>query len=314
MRLEQPLFTIATITYNSEEWVSNAIESILASSFTDFELLISDDCSTDDTWRVVQQYQDHKIRAWRNESNIGEYPNRNKVLNEARGKYILYVDGDDILYKSTLRNLSEYIEFFPNAQMIWGVQPANVDFAILPYLFDSKQLLGLIYGTNLPFSIIGFSETLFRIEELKTAGGLSEKYAIGDTFIKKKLALTCNALFVPMGFVFWRRSSNQASQKVNNDYQNFLEGFLIDCEIMKDYKGDEKHTLKNGIIGSFYRRLIKNTILKGKLSDFIRLYNLSRLKYYDILHVFQKYKFKYRVVDNIEKPLVNKFNFKKENE
>jgi hypothetical protein len=83
---------------------------------------------------------------------------------------------------------------------------------------------------------------------------------------------------------------------------------------MKDYKGDEKHTLKNGIIGSFYRRLIINTILKGKLIDFIRLYNLSGLKYNDILHVFQKYKFKYRIVDNIENPLVNKFNFKKEND
>ena len=186
MITSQPLFTVATITYNSGKWVRQAIESVLASSFIDFEYIISDDCSTDDSWEIIQQYNDPRIKALKNEKNIGEYPNRNKVLNEAKGKYLLFVDGDDVLFKNTLRNLSEYTESFPDAEMIWGVQPSNIDFAIMPYLFNPKDLTRLIYGTSIPLAIIGFAETIFRIKELTSAGGFSERYSIGDVYIKKK--------------------------------------------------------------------------------------------------------------------------------
>ena len=96
--MPQPLFTVATITYNSSRWVRQAIESVLASSYTDFEYIISDDCSTDDTWDIIQEYKDGRIKAWRNQTNIGEYPNRNIVLRQAKGKYFLFIDGDDLTY------------------------------------------------------------------------------------------------------------------------------------------------------------------------------------------------------------------------
>ncbi len=309
MQIEQPLFTVATITYNSGKWVGQTIESILASTFENFELIISDDCSTDDTWEIVQLYNDPRIRASRNESNLGEYPNRNVVINEAKGRYLLFVDGDDVLFKNTLRNLAEYIEAFPNAQMIWGVQPADIDFAVMPYLFESPELIRLIYGTALPLAVIGFAETVFRLEELRAAGGLSERYSIGDTYIKKKLALTFNALFVPVGFVFWRRSSVQASGRVNQDYSNFLEGYLIDCDIMQLYSSEWKQELVVNLKGSFIRRLVKNTLLKGQIHDFFRLYKKAGLVVGDFRLMFNKYSYSYSPVERKERPLYNDFNF-----
>lgn len=309
MQVEQPLFTVATVTYNSGKWISQAIESVLASSYTSFEYIIADDCSSDDTWSIVSHYNDARIVAFRQERNVGEYANRNAVINAAKGKYLLFVDGDDVLLKHTLRNLSEYIAAFPTAQMIWGVQPADIDFAIMPYLFESKELMRLIYGTNLPLAVIGFAETVFRLEELRTAGGLSERYSIGDTYIKKKLALTCNALFVPVGFVFWRRSSNQASSRVNQDYRNFLEGYLIDCEIMQLFIAEEKEELAASIKASFIRRLLRNTLLKGKLTDFARLYMKAGLTAGDFRLLFKKYNYRYSPVERTEQPLYNLFNF-----
>ncbi|RXK57425.1 glycosyltransferase family 2 protein [Lacibacter luteus] len=309
MHVEQPLFTVATVTYNSGKWVRQAIESVLASSYSSFEYIIADDCSSDDTWKIVNNYKDSRIVAMRHDKNIGEYANRNAVVKSAKGRYLLFVDGDDVLLKHTLRNLAEYIEAFPNAQTIWGVQPANIDFAIMPYVFESHELIRLIYGTTLPLAVIGFAETVFRVEELRAAGGLSQKYSIGDTYIKKKLALTCNALFVPMGFVFWRRSSNQASSRVNQDYRNFLEGYLIDCEIMQSYDADEKQDLELSIRGSFIRRLLKNTLLKGKYSDFIQLYKKAGLRLRDISLLFKRYTYHYSPVERTDEPLVNSFNF-----
>ena len=84
-----PLFTVATITYNSSKWVRDAIESILNSTFSDFELLISDDCSSDNTWEIIQTYQDPRITAWRNEQNLGEYANRNKFIDQTLQRVVV---------------------------------------------------------------------------------------------------------------------------------------------------------------------------------------------------------------------------------
>jgi glycosyltransferase involved in cell wall biosynthesis len=305
----KPLFTVATITYNSGKWIKQAIESVLSSSYSSFEYIIADDCSGDETWNIVCEYKDERIVAFRQDKNIGEYANRNAVINAAKGRYLLFVDGDDVLLKHTLRNLAEYIAAFPNAQMIWGVQPADIDFAIMPYLFEPAELMRLIYGTNLPLAVIGFAETVFRLEELRAAGGLSQRYSIGDTYIKKKLALTCNALFVPVGFVFWRRSSNQASSRVNQDYRNFLEGYLIDCEIIQSYVAEEQKELAAGIKASFIRRLVKNTLLKGKVKDFVNLYKKAGLSARDFNLLFKKYTYRYSPVVSTQQPLYNNFNF-----
>lgn len=309
MQVEQPLFTVATVTYNSSKWIKQAIESVLSSSYTSFEYIIADDCSLDDTWNIIREYNDARIVAFRREKNIGEYANRNGVIRAAKGKYLLFVDGDDVLFKHTLRNLSEYIAVFPNAHMIWGVQPADMDFAIMPYLFEPPELLRLLYGTTIPLAVIGFAETVFRLEELRAAGGLSERYSIGDTYIKKKLALNCNALFVPLGFVFWRRSTNQASNRVNRDYRNFMEGYMIDCEIMQTYAEKDKHELLENIKGSFMRRLLKTTLLQGKISNFFKLYAKSDLTVGDFRFLFKKYTYRYSPVERIDKPVYNDFNF-----
>jgi glycosyltransferase involved in cell wall biosynthesis len=309
MLILQPLFTVATITYNSSRWVRQAIESVLASSYSTFEYIIADDASEDDTWKIISEYNDPRIVFIRQKINVGEYTNRNIVINAAKGKYLLFVDGDDILYKNSLRNISEYIDAFPNAQMIWGVQPADIDFAVMPYMFEPTELIRLIYGTNLPLAVIGFAETVFRLEELRLATGLSESYSIGDTFIKKKLALTCNALFVPMGFVFWRRSSNQASSIVNRDYRNFLEGYLIDCAIMQSYLAEERQELTASIKASFLRRLLNNTLLRGKIDDFLRLFNEAGLVFSDFRFLFKKYSYSYSPIERTDQPLFNDFNF-----
>ena len=183
MNSSQPLFTVATITYNSGKWVRHAIESVLASTFIDFEYLISDDCSTDDTWAIIEQYNDPRIRSWKNEKNIGEYPNRNKVLKEAKGKYIYYIDGDDILYKSTLRNLSEYVYGFPEAGMIWGIP--HYDFIVFPVLFTPEEIFRIEFLGNYYWSMIGFPETIFKKDILLNAGGFNEKYAWEITILKK---------------------------------------------------------------------------------------------------------------------------------
>jgi glycosyltransferase involved in cell wall biosynthesis len=314
MLIEQPLFTVATITYNSGKWVRQAIESVLSSSYTDFEYIIADDCSSDDTWEIVQQYQDSRIVAFRNEFNIREYPNRNKVLQHAKGKYILYIDGDDILYKHTLRNLAEYISAFPTAEMIWGVLTPLNKYAVLPYLFEPVQTLQLLYDYSNYIGVIGFTETLFSVEALKREGGFSNKFAIGDIYIRKKLALTCKVLFVPIGFSYWRSTPGQASSNLGVSYKFIIESMQIDLLILNDSKNplatSEKLQLEYFVKSSFLRRTVRNVLLKGRVFSFIRLYKKVGLNLLDLFFLFKRIKPFDEIIDDIAQPLMNEYNFK----
>jgi len=86
-------------TYNYARYLPEAIESVLSQDFSDFELLVIDDCSTDDTRAVVQKYadSDHRVVFLVNERNLGMVENWNHCLAMARGDYVRFLFGDDIL-------------------------------------------------------------------------------------------------------------------------------------------------------------------------------------------------------------------------
>src|ERR1700710_1673857 len=105
--MSPPLVSVLLTAWNREKYVGEAIERVLATTFTDFELIIVDDASTDGTVDIIRQYaeKDKRIRFYVNEKNIGDYPNRNKVASYATGKYLKYTDSDDVLYAHALQVL-----------------------------------------------------------------------------------------------------------------------------------------------------------------------------------------------------------------
>jgi glycosyltransferase involved in cell wall biosynthesis len=271
--MDKPLFTVATITYNSGKWVSQAIESILSSSFSDFELLISDDCSTDNTWEIIQRYKDTRIISWRNDANIGEYPNRNKVLNRAKGKYLVIVDGDDILYRNSLFNLKTYVDYFPDLGMLLGVSPQWFENIVLPYELNSIDAVKLLYDWECPMATIGFGEIVFNIDKLRDVGGFPIRFKTGDLFLKKYIALRHSVVLIPFGVVFWRNSPGQASKKINLT-ESFLERKLIEDIILHDSNSIPEeilNQLRRNVKISLLKNLVCETILKGKFLIFFKL-------------------------------------------
>lgn len=95
--MQQPKISVCIPTYNYGRYISEAIESVLNQSFTDFELLVADDSSSDSTDEILQKYaaQDSRVRYIRHDINKGMVENWNFCLREARGKYIKFLFGDD---------------------------------------------------------------------------------------------------------------------------------------------------------------------------------------------------------------------------
>src|SRR4051812_9656174 len=92
---DSPKVTALIPVYDREPYVGEAIESILAQTFTDFELLVIDDGSTDRSRDIVRSYRDSRVRLGCNANNEGIPKTRNKGLRLARGEYLAFLDSDD---------------------------------------------------------------------------------------------------------------------------------------------------------------------------------------------------------------------------
>ena len=92
----QPLVSVILPAYNSALYIGQALESILNQSFSDFEILIFDDCSTDDTVAIIESYTDSRIQLIRKEKNTGYTNSLIEGIRMAKGKYIARMDSDDI--------------------------------------------------------------------------------------------------------------------------------------------------------------------------------------------------------------------------
>lgn len=108
----QGLCSVIMPVYNSEKYVSDAIESVLSQTYSNLELIIIDDCSTDNTMNILSSYskQDTRIKIIRSEKNSGCAASRNKGLRFCKGNYIAFIDSDDVWAKEKLEKQLRYME------------------------------------------------------------------------------------------------------------------------------------------------------------------------------------------------------------
>lgn len=128
----QPLVSILIPVYNREKIIGESISSALAQSFTDFEIVIVDNQSTDGTWQVCEQFaeQDARIRIFRNKENIGPVRNWQRCISEAKGRYAKLLFSDDLMAP---RALELCIPFLCNE---------DVGFVFAPVIIGSKSWEG----------------------------------------------------------------------------------------------------------------------------------------------------------------------------
>ncbi len=109
-----PKVTVVIPVYNREKYVGDAIDSILAQTFTDFELLVIDDGSTDGSVEIARSYRDPRLRLECNETNWGVPKTRNKGIQLARGEYLAFLDSDDWAYPERLAKQVIFLDSHPN--------------------------------------------------------------------------------------------------------------------------------------------------------------------------------------------------------
>lgn len=187
--------SILTTVYNRERHLEDSVESSLKNGFDDFECILVDDCSDDDSWEVCQRLgqKDSRIRSYRNDQNLGDYPNRNRAAALANGRYLKYVDSDDLLLQGTLRRFVDAMERHPEAAY---AITSTEDRLLYPNetvdraLFEYKRAIGGAPG-NL----------LIRRRHFEEVGGFATHPCTGDYELQTKLASKHPILLVKSDFV-----------------------------------------------------------------------------------------------------------------
>jgi len=203
-----PLVSVLVTVYNREKYIAACIESILGQSFRDFEVVIVDDCSKDHSIEMARRYEsDSRVKIHLNHRNLGDYPNRNRAASLAQGKYLKYVDADDLIYPHSLAVMVEAMERFSTAGLALS---CNIIDPEQPYPFCSEP--AQVYrGHFLGRSVLGVgpSAAIIRTESFHAVGGFSNRQFVGDTELWLKLAARWPVVSLPPSLVWWRRHEDQ---------------------------------------------------------------------------------------------------------
>ncbi len=282
-----PKVTVFIAMYNAENYIASTIESVLNQSFTDFEILIINDCSTDLSVKIVEEYRDARIRVLHNEKNEGEKYCRHRALFEAKGELIATLDADDISEKTRLE--VQVNEFNKNEKLVLCGSFAKG-------ITETGELNGnLFFGetTNDKIKIAMLfrnqfvnSSTMYKKKNAIEIGGFKgEEFGIDYEFFSKLIKDNdcCN---VPLYLILYRQHSNSISVKKK---ALFTQG---EFNILK--RSYEKFNLPENLIRvphGFFKDDFSDIEDRDITAFFNALYNSNKVNGFFKAAIFEKYIF-----------------------
>ena len=245
--------------YNEEGCIGKAIESVLAQDYDDFELIIVDDGSQDNTAKIIKKYRDHpKVRCYFRKKHKGIGPTRNELLRLSQGKYISPYDADDIMLPGKLKRQAEFLDRNPPIGVVYGKALCmNKDNHIVKekeFGSDYKKTWDLIDYVIPPGS------AMIRRGKMLKIGGFNEYTDVNDdTDLFLKLAELTNIFFMDSFFSVYRIHKGN-TWRFNK--RRFKELKTVRNEAIKRrYKNRKPFFVNtNGRISVLNKRFISNAI------------------------------------------------------
>jgi glycosyltransferase involved in cell wall biosynthesis len=261
--MKNPTVSVLMTVWNRENFIRESIESVLDSTFKDFELIIVDDKSSDNSIEIAKEYEkkDSRVKIHKNTVNIGDYPNRNKAASLAIGKYIKYVDADDIIYRHGLEVMVDSLERYPSAGLALSVK--NKTSTPFPTLVSSREAYREHYLGNGLFNNSPLS-AIIRRSAFLSVGGFSGKRFVGDTELWFKIAEIFPIVNMQTDLTWWRSHPDQESKKENDDGQQIkirnelqLSHIRNTINLSKAEKSTAINLLKKRLIANAVQGLVK---------------------------------------------------------
>lgn len=251
---DRPLVSILMTTYNREKYVAEAIDSVLDSTYKNIELIIVDDDSQDNTVSIAKAYKekDSRVKLFFNETNLGDYPNRNKAAGYATGEFMMYVDSDDTLIADTVEKCLKLILKYPQAEFGIYFPENGVEDS---YVIESKEALKRQYF-EAAFLQVGPGGIFLKRTFFEKIGKFPVKYGpANDMYFNVKAALNTATLILPFPLVFYRRHE---AQQLHNHYSYIFNNYRYNRDLILDLELPFSTKEKKIILKKNKRRFVVN--------------------------------------------------------
>jgi len=285
--MNNPIASILTTVYNREKYIAACIDSVLASSYQDWELIIVDDVSSDGSVYIARAYEqkDPRIKVYVNEKNLGDYPNRNKAASYAKGKFLKYLDADDLIHPHGLEIMVYTMEQFPEAAL--GISQKVVeDVKPYPFVMKPKETFTREF---LKRGVLGLGPTgtIIRRDAFEKLGGFTGTRYIGDTEMWYKLALVYPVVKMEDNLIFWRQHDDQEITKGHDNYfyleHNYNHVMQTLSNSLVPLSAKDLMRAKQKIKKRFSRAVLRLILIDRKFKIALRIMRSCRVTFLDIL-------------------------------
>jgi teichuronic acid biosynthesis glycosyltransferase TuaG len=213
-----PTVSVVMPTYNSAVFLKDAIDSVLSQTFKDWELIIVDDASTDDTTEVLSSYQHPQISIHKNEKNLGVSESRNFAIKLAKGEWIAFLDSDDVWHPEKLQRQLDHMakenSNFSCTNVAWMDETSkNIGFGQpLPERITYKMLL---YQNIIPLSSVILRRAILAEDKFENRG--NEDFALWLRILRRgDYCTVLNDQLTTYRFRVNSRSTNKLKSAISN--------------------------------------------------------------------------------------------------
>jgi glycosyltransferase involved in cell wall biosynthesis len=288
-----PLVSVLMTVYNRERYFAAAVESVLAQTMQDFEVIIVDDLSTDGSAGIAEKYAagEPRVRFLRNERNLGDYPNRMRAAEQARGRYLKYVDSDDLIYRHSLEIMVEAMQAHPDAALALSHSKPEEErpypWKLTPAEAWRKQFLerGCLDS--------GPTGAMIRRDAFFDAGGFHDWGVLSDADLWYRLSARWPVLLLPPGLVWWRRHEGQEFTKNDAAIAYLERGFALGVETLSSAEcpltASERQAALERARQRHARRLLSLATRGGQPAQAWRLFRRSGMGFGNLLRGLRRY-------------------------
>ena len=231
--LYRPRVTIAIPTFNRASWVKGGVLAGLAQTYQDYEIVVSDNASTDETQAVLAQFEDHRLRVIRQERNLGLAGNWNACLAEARGEYIALVPDDDRIVPWFLDRCLALVERHPRLPIVIALSDHATEGGRISRAFPNRRITtGIWDGTVILQEFLEdrisaqMCSILMRVDALRARGGFPSElpYSLDK------------AGWSPLLLKGWAGFVNESCATFNEHEANYANNLAVDLCLGDEWK------------------------------------------------------------------------------
>lgn len=271
-----PTVSVVLPAYNAEKYLKESIDSILAQTYTDFELLVINNASTDGTRALVESYTDPRVKLINNPSNLGLIGSLNVGLKAARGKYIARMDHDDRSLPERFQKEIDFLEKHPEVAIVgtWSnIMDSNGKFIRLHRNATRSNVIKyeLMYGNSLTHPSL-----MMRRKEILELGGYDPKWVNTEDYELYSRAIRKYRLAnIPEPLIFYRVHGASLTQEAESQavmHENTKQMIFDNISYYLPITSEEHRLVTQVLIARFPNK-------KQKLSEGLAAHRLHKRIY-----------------------------------